>query len=46
MSFLLFLRESKAFFSTHQFGVLIQPINSLPFNLPCLIDEGYINLLD
>ena len=46
MNFLLFLRKSKAFFSTHQFGVLIQPINSLAFKLTCLIDEGYINLLD
>ena len=44
MNFLLFLKENNVFFSTHQLSVLIQPINSLDFNLPCPIDQGYINL--
>ena len=44
MNFLIFLGENNVFFSTHQLGVFIQPINSLNFKLPCPIDQGYINL--
>ena len=44
MNFLLFLKENKTIFSTHQLGVLIQLANRLLFLLPCPIDQDYINL--